>query len=184
MFRPLVLATAFLAAPAAQGATVTYTSLAGFDAGLGAPSTVGETFTGNTLNGTIISSITGSLFLGNGRLERVAGTNVGVQFTTLTFTSAMTAFAATIGNMATLEKANVYLDNTFVGTLNGGSTFFGLISDRAFTSITFADATLPGRNTQFNIDNLRVAAVPVAAALPMLLSGLGLIAGLRRRKRG
>lgn len=183
MFRSLLLTAALLAAPASHAATVQFTSLASFDAALGSPSTIGETFTGNALNGTIISAITGASNLNNNRLERIAGTSVGIQFTTLTFATAMTAFGATVGSLGTLERANVYLDNAFVGTLNGGTNFFGLISTRAFTSITFSDATLPGRNTQFNLDSIRVSAVPLVAGLPLLASGLGLLAGLARRGR-
>ena len=184
MFRPALLAAALLVAPAAQGATVKFNNLVAFDAALGSPSTIGETFTGNTLTGSIIAGIAGAHNFNNNRLEQIAGTGVGIQTTTLTFSTAMTAFAANIGSLAGQELVNVFLDGVFARTINGGANFFGITSTRAFTTITFADATFPTRNTQFNIDNLRVSAVPLAAGAPFLLTGLGLLFGASRRRKG
>jgi hypothetical protein len=184
MFRAACLIAALLAAPAAQAATVKFNNLAAFDAALGSPSSVAETFTGNTLTGTIIAGISGAHNFNNNRLEQIAGTAVGIQSTTLTFSTAMTAFAASIGNLSGLELVNVYLDGVLATTISGGATFFGLTSTRAFTTITFADATWPVRNTQFNIDNLRVSAVPLPAAAGLLLAGMGLLAGAARRRNG
>lgn len=184
MFRSACLIAALLAAPVAQAATVKFNNLAAFDAALGSPSAISETFTGNTLTGTIIAGLGGAYNFNNNRIEQIAGTTVGIQSTTLTFSSAMTAFAANIGNLARLELVNVYLDGVLATTINGGATFFGLTSTRAFTTITFADATWPARNTQFNIDNLRVSAVPLPAAAGLLVAGMGLLASAARRRKG
>lgn len=186
MIRPLVLAAALFAAPAAEAATVTFTNLPAYDAALGAPSTVSETFNGGALNGTAIQQILGSHSFNNNRLQGIAGggTNPARQFTTLVFSTRVTAFAAAFGNLAAAEIANVLLDGIQAATITGGTTFFGIQSTVAFSSITFLDATFPTPNTQFFIDNMRVSPVPVAAAAPMLIGGLGMLAALRRRRRG
>ena len=183
MLRAICIAAAALTiGQSAQAATVTFNNLASYDAALG-PSTVAETFTGNTLNGTAISQILGSQALTNNRLQSVAGLPTGLQYTTLVFSTAMTSFAAKIGSLGIGEFANVLLDGVLVTTLGNRATFFGLHSTKSFTSITFVDGTLPRRNTQFNIDDIRVAAVPVAAGMPLLVGGLGMLFGIGRRKR-
>lgn len=185
MIRPIALAAALLAAPASEAATVTFSNLAAYDAALGAPSTVSETFDGGTLNGTAIQQILGSYTFRNDRLQGIAGggTNPARQFTTLVFSTRVTAFAANFANLAAGEIANVLLDGIQAATITGGTTFFGIQSTIAFSSITFLDTTFPSVNTQFAMDNVRVSPVPVAAAAPMLLGGLGLLAALRRRRR-
>lgn len=185
MIRPLVLAAALLAAPATEAATVTFTNLAAYDAALGTPSTVSETFNGGVLNGSAIQQILGAYSFNNNRLQGVAGggTNPAKQFTTLVFSTRVTAFAATFGNLAAGEIANVLLDGIQHATITGGTTFFGIQSNIAFSSITFLDTTFPTVNTQFFMDNMRVSPVPVAAAAPMLLGGIGMLAALRRRRR-
>jgi hypothetical protein len=182
MIRPLALAAALLAAPAAEAATVTFGNLASYDAALGAPSTVSETFDGGVLNGTAIQQILGS---NNNRLQGIAGggTNPARQFTTLVFSTRVTAFAASFANLSAGEIANVLLDGIHAATITGGTTFFGIQSTIAFSSITFLDTTFPSVNTQFAMDNVRVSPIPVAAGAPMLLGGLGLLAALRRRRR-
>lgn len=183
MFRAICIAAAALTiGQSAQAATVTFTTLASYDAALG-PSTVAETFTGNTLNGTAITQILGSKALTNNRLQNVAGIPNGLQYTTLVFSTAMTSFAAKIGGLGVGEFANILLDGVLVTTLGSRATFFGLHSTKAFTSITFVDGTLPRQNTQFNIDDIRVAAVPVVAGMPLLVGGLGMLFGIGRRKR-
>ncbi|MEI2808379.1 MULTISPECIES: hypothetical protein [Paracoccaceae] len=185
MIRPLVLA-ALLAAPAAEAATVTFTNLPAYDAALGAPSTVSETFDGGTLNGSAIQQVLGARSFNNNRLQGVAGggANPAKQFTTLVFSTRVTAFAAAFGNLAAGEIAHVLLDGLQAATITGGTTFFGIQSTVAFSSITFLDTTFPTVNTQFFIDNMRVSPIPVAAAAPMLLGGIGMLAALRRRRRG
>jgi hypothetical protein len=183
MFRSLGIAAATLMiGHAAQASTITYNSLASYDAALG-PSTVAENFTGNHLNGTAISQITGSFLYGNNRLLRIAGNNQGPQFTMLTFSTAMTAFAANIGSLSGSEQASILLDGILTTIIPGGSNFFGFHSTKSFTTITFLDTTFPTINTQFNIDDIRVSAVPLPAALPLLIAGLGAMAGFKRRKR-
>lgn len=183
MFRPLLLVAAVLAAPAVQASTVQFSTLASFDAALGGPSIVSEDFTGNQLNGTIIANVTGAHNYVNNRMQNVAGANNGSQFTTITFSTALKAFAVNVGSLGAGEIANILLDGVLVGQLTGTANFFGITSTKAFTSLSFVDATRPLLNTQFNIDNVRVSAVPVVAGLPLLLSGLGLLAGVGRRSR-
>ncbi len=185
MILPLALAAALLAAPAAEAATVTFGNLASYDAALGAPSTVSETFDGGVLNGTAIQQILGSHSFNNNRLQGIAGggTNPARQFTTLVFSTRVTAFAASFANLSAGEIANVLLDGIHAATITGGTTFFGIQSTIAFSSITFLDTTFPSVNTQFAMDNVRVSPIPVAAGAPMLLGGLGLLAALRRRRR-
>jgi hypothetical protein len=170
-----------LSVSAAGAATVTYSSLAAYDAAQG-PSTVAENFNGNTLNGTVIQQITGPRSFANNRLQGVAGGATGNQTTTIIFTELMRSFAVNIANLGNLERANVLLDGVQVATIQGGSTFFGIFSTIAFGSISFVDATLPTRNTQFAIDNVRVSAVPLPAAGLGLAGALVLLAAARRRK--
>lgn len=62
-------------------------------------------------------------------------------------------------------------------------TFFGLISDTAFSSLSFI---MVGENDGFSIDNVAFSAVPLPAALPLYGSGLavmGFLAWRRKRKR-
>jgi hypothetical protein len=177
-----VAATALTFAQGANAATITFNSLASYNSGVG-PSTVAENFTGNQLNGTAISQITGSFLYGSNKLLRIGGNNQGPQFTTLTFSTAMTAFAANIGSLGINEQASVLLDGVLATIIPGGSGFFGLHSTKSFTSITFLDATFPSVNTQFNLDDIRVSAVPLPAALPMLIAGLGGLIGFKRRKQ-
>ncbi len=185
MIRPLVLVAALLAAPATEAATVTFTNLPAYDAALGTPSTISETFDGGALNGSVIQQITGAFSFNNNRLQGVAGggTNPAKQFTTLVFSTRMTAFAASFANLSAGEIAHVLLDGIQAATITGGTTFFGIQSNIAFSSITFLDTTFPSVNTQFAIDNMRVSPVPVAAAAPMLLGGIWMLAALRRRRR-
>lgn len=185
MIRPIAFAAALLAAPASEAATVTFGTLASYDAALGAPSTIAETFDGGTLNGTAIQQILGSHRFMNNRLQGIAGggTNPARQVTTLVFSTRIKSFAANFANLSSGEMANVLLDGIQAATITGGTTFFGIQSTFAFSSITFLDATFPSLNTQFAMDNVRVSPVPVAAGAPMLLGGLGLLAALRRRRK-
>lgn len=182
MLRTALFAVALAAAPAAQAATVTYSSLAAYDAAQG-PSTVAETFTGNRLAGTIIQQITGARSFQNNRLQGVAGGPTGTQQTTLVFSTMLKAFAVNIGNLSAGERANVLLDGVQVAAIAGGSTFFGIFSTKAFGTITFADGTLPTLNTQFYIDNVRVSPVPLPAAGVALIGALGLLSAVGRKRR-
>lgn len=182
MFRSTVLAAALLAAPAAQGATVTYSSLAAYDAFLGAPSTVVENFTGNRLNGSTISQVLGAQSFANNRLQNVAGGMNGTQSTSLVFSTAMTSFAMRIANLGLTEVASVLLDGVQVATITGGSTFFALSSTIQFTTITFVDITRPLVNTQFAIDDIRATPVPLPAGAALLAGGLGALGFARRRR--
>ncbi|MGB3176519.1 MAG: VPLPA-CTERM sorting domain-containing protein [Albidovulum sp.] len=178
----ITAAAALTIGQAAGAATVSYSNLASYNAAVGGSNIV-ETFTGNTINSTEITAIQGAGVISNNRLQRVAGNLQGSQSTTLVFSTAMTSFAATIGNLGQFEMANVFLDGVLAGSISGGSNFFGIHSTTHFTTITFVDATLPTLNTQFNLDNIRLAAVPLAAGLPLMLTGLGALFGIRRRRR-
>ena len=120
MIRPLALAAALLAAPASEAATVTFGNLASYDTALGAPSSVSETFDGGTLNGTAIQQILGSHSFNNNRLQGIAGggTNPARQFTTLVFSTRVTAFAASFANLSAGEIANVLLDGIHAAALD------------------------------------------------------------------
>lgn len=184
MFQKLALAAAAALgfASAAPAATVTYATLAAYNAAVGG-STVAETFTGNVLNGTAISQITGAHQFSGNRIINAAGTNTGLQSTTVVLSTAAHGFAMTVANLGGTEMANVLLDGVLAATLPGGSTFFGIVTTRPFTTITFVDATRPAVNTQFAFDNVRVAAVPLAAAAPLLIGGIAMLAGAGRRRR-
>lgn len=181
MLRTALVLAALAVAPAAQAATVTYGSLSSYDAAFG-PSTVSEDFTGNQLNGGSIAAVTGAQSFQNNRLQGVAGGAKGPQFTTLVFSKLVNAFSVTVANLSKTEGVNVLINGIVVATISGGSTFFGISSTKAFGSITFADATLPGKNTQFAIDDVRVAAVPLPAAGLGLLGAIAAMGAIRRRK--
>lgn len=181
MLRTALVIAALAVAPAAQAATVTYGSLASYDAAFG-PSTVSEDFTGNQLNGGSVASIAGARSFQNNRLQGVAGGNNGPQFTTLVFSTLVNAFAVNLANLSASEGVNVLIDGVQVATITGGSTFFGISRSKVFGSVTFVDATQPVTNTQFAIDNVRVAAVPLPAAGLGLLGALAAMAAIRRRK--
>ncbi|MBI1218049.1 MAG: VPLPA-CTERM sorting domain-containing protein [Rhodobacteraceae bacterium] len=185
MLRVMGLSALVAAAAAPSGAaTVTYTTLATYTAALGYTPSVGETFNGGTLDGTLLSSLGGVFKLTNNKVTQVGGTAKNGQTTTLNFSEAVTSFAVDIGSLLSGEVANVYLDGVLSATLSGSTKFFAVISPTAFTTVTFADATNPTINTQFNIDNLRAvpAPVPLPAGLPLLVAGLGAV-GLMGRKR-
>jgi hypothetical protein len=183
MFRLIgAAALALTIGHAASASTVTYTDVASFRLE-NDNATVTERFNGNAITSADIQQILGAFNLANNRLQRVAGGANGNQSTTIVFTSAITSFGATVRSLGAGELANVLLDGIQVATLGPGSNFFGLKSTTAFTSITFVDATLPTRNTQFNLDNIRVAAVPLPAAFGMLALGIGALGAAKRRKR-
>jgi hypothetical protein len=62
--------------------------------------------------------------------------------------------------------------------------FFGIVSDMAIRSIRFIEANQPAVFETFSMDNVRIAPVPIPAALPLFLSALAALGFLgRRRKR-
>lgn len=182
MFRALSFAAAtLLLGQGAYASTVTYDNLASYEAALGA-SAVAETFQGGHLNGTAISDILGSKNFGGGRLQQIAGTASGVQYTTIVFSHQMKGVGFDIGAIGRGELANILLDGVQVATLSHNN-FFGISKVGGFKSITFVDATFPNVNTQFNLDNMRVTPVPVVASLPLLLGGFGALFGLGKKRR-
>jgi len=175
-------AAALLISQSAGASTVSYANYTSFNTAVGG-STVNETFTGNQITNPLIAQILGAYNFNNNRLQGVAGGNTGIQSTTLVFSTGLKSFGMTLGGMTLAESAKVLVNGIQAATIAGGTTFFGLTSNLPIYSITFVDGTKPVSNTQFNIDNLRLAAVPVAAGLPMLLGGLGLLGALGRRRR-
>ena len=80
---------------------------------------------------------------------------------------------------STQSEVNITFDG-FTQNLGDGA-FFGLTSTEGVTSFT-----LSGRDGAFGLDNFRytaVAAVPVPAALPLLLAGLGGLGMVARRRK-
>lgn len=104
---------------------------------------------------------------------------------TIVFDAAITAVGfdiqnfGNVGNVSTLSVLDGVFDQT---DIPGGTLFFGLVSDTAFTSLTFTSEI----NDGFALDNLTygtTAPIPVPAGLPLILGGLGAIAMLRRKRR-
>ncbi len=107
------------------------------------------------------------------------------------FATPVTAFGADFGdinfgaaNNDSLRTAILVLGQQIAMPINSVSlTFFGLISDTAFSSLSFI---MVGVNDGFSIDNVAFSAVPLPAALPLYGSGLavmGFLAWRRKRKR-
>ncbi|NBZ89872.1 PEP-CTERM sorting domain-containing protein [Stagnihabitans tardus] len=202
----LAIAASF-AAGASQAATTSFTDELLF--GLAAGSLTTETFSGATLgtslhgtvdfgpfSTTLNSTVTGSGFnvIANPGLNAVGMNGTNLQFglldgetLTITFDTAITAFGAIF--------AAVNNDNTQRSTFSGGGTtdwlpttpgafssFFGIVSDTAFTSITITGLA-PSEG--FGIDDLRFASatpVPVPAS-GLLLAGVALAGGWMARRR-
>jgi len=61
--------------------------------------------------------------------------------------------------------------------------FFGIVSDMAILSIELLEGGQPGNFETFDMDNVRVAAVPIPAALPLFLSAIAALGFLGRRRK-
>lgn len=146
----------------------------------------------NTANGTAIGT-TNQLAWG----ERVgfSGTGDGPDVT-FRFFAPITAFAFDFSDSDTTDSYSVTIGNEAPFQLASGTSstfqsFFGLVSDTAFTTVVFKQTATGGFTEAFSIDNIRTNgfntqeeanAVPVPASLPLLLAGFGGLAWLRRRK--
>lgn len=169
-----------LGASAAHAATTDYDSLDSFNTAVGFTTTVDEDFSDDALN-PLIDTLAGSFLVNGGRLQRIA--NGAENFTTIFFTRPLNAIAFRVGGLSGDEQARVEIDDEVVADLSptGSQFFFGLISTKSFSSISFFD-TAVDLNTQFNIDDLRmIPAVPLPAGMPLLLAAIGAFALLRRR---
>lgn len=192
---------AFLAA--APGATKVETFSGRANSGANAP---GQVINATGFNGFSISGNRNGDYFGiahGGTVGNIDGTdflvwsgintNMGPTFT-LTFDAPVTAFAFDFNDRDSTDRYGITLStgeafyNPPFATLTG-SGFFGLLSDQAFTSVTFALVGAPGGILEpFGIDNVRsnagVAAVPEPASWAMMIAGFGLAgAALRRRGR-
>lgn len=109
---------------------------------------------------------------------------------TLTFSQAVTGFGFygtdfnDYGGEISLTLSNGYTTNLNLGTLAGGSVFYwGVVSDTAFTSVTFSNSN--GGADGFGLDNITIAVaapVPEPSSWAMLGAGLALMTLTARRK--
>ncbi len=217
-----LLAAAGLCAPA-SAATTAYTSAAAFGAATTGITNVnfeGATTTDNLLSATgshafpgftitqstnnaLMTDPTYTYYYYDWGTGDVINTPYG-QTLTITFDSAVTAFAIDIGDFFGLpyQPGVSFPDLTGYGlpvVIGNGQTsftvstaatrnftFFGLTSDTAFTSVTIQGA--PGYSGSSTIfDNVRfgsaIAPVPEPASWALMIGGLGLVgAAMRRRK--
>jgi hypothetical protein len=110
----------------------------------------------------------------------------------LTFDNPITAFGADVKTLDLGPLSNLKLQVNGIGPLYDLPTgaanfvgFFGLISDTAFTSLSFIDDGSAGttQSRRFALDNAStVSAVPVPAAVWLMGSGLVGLFGIARRK--
>lgn len=140
-------------------------------------------------HGLTVGNIDGTDFLAWSGIDSHAGPTF-----TLNFSAPVTAFGFDFNDRDSTDRYGITLStgetffNPPFATLTG-SGFFGLRSDTAFTSVTFALVGTPGGILEpFGIDNVRsnagVAAVPEPASWAMMIAGFGMAGGaLRRRGR-
>lgn len=98
----------------------------------------------------------------------------------IVFDRPTTAFGADFRQFNEVPRVLVALDGGagLAPSTVAGTRFFGLVSDVAFTTLTF----IALRSDNFGLDNaLFVSAIPLPASLPLLLGALVLLGGLRRR---
>lgn len=178
--------TAFEAASGAGLATETFDGIVTDTSFAGAPVTIGAL--------TISAEEPGAF--GNQLIDAPAvlgevdgnGTTAINFFTTATedaaisFAAPVLAFGADFFNLndISLRTEIVILDGIFQPAITADDTlsFFGVISDTAFSSVTFAGL----ENDVFGVDNVSTltAAVPLPATLPMLIVGIAGFAAVRR----
>ena len=104
---------------------------------------------------------------------------------TINFATPVTAFGADFGgiNNVILRTAITILGEQIAMPINplSSPTFFGLLSDTAFSSLSFIQV---GSDPDgFSIDNVTFSAVPLPAALPLFGSGLAVMGFLGWRSK-
>ena len=198
----LLASAAFLGA--AHATTTSYTDAAAFALASGPLSS--EDFsgyaTGTSLLGTVdFGAFTTSSTAGFGSPYNVienpginpngmTGNNMQIgllsgQSFTITFATAITAFGAIFGNVnddAARSSFSGGGTTDWLAVISGNSgRFFGIVSDTAFTSVTFTGLS---SSEGFGIDDMRWASVPTVPvpASGLLLAG-GVLAGWVARRR-
>ena len=117
---------------------------------------------------------------------KLVNTNVGPL--SIDFTDPLTfAFSLDFSSAGEQETVKLYdSSNTLITSVlaPNASGFFGLVSDTAIDSVIIRNGIFPasGNRDRFFIDNLRVNAVPVPAAIWLFGSGIVALAGFARRK--
>jgi hypothetical protein len=66
----------------------------------------------------------------------------------------------------------------------GGTQFWGVVSDIAFTKVLAVQTNNPGVADAFGIDDISYNVVPEPATWAMLIAGFGLVGAAARRRRG
>jgi uncharacterized membrane protein YgcG len=168
------LLAVLLSQSANSAGITTYSTLTSYEAALG-PATIVETFNNGRLNGSLITSVTGSAMFIFDALYGVAGQyERPSQFTTFTFSQPITNFGFYFGDLgfdpvvSQPETAYVFL---YSGPLHQATItpwgfpygFFGLSADTPFDHVTISDGTYylsPEVNTEFWLDNFLVAGSP------------------------
>ncbi|WP_425098877.1 hypothetical protein [Tropicibacter sp. S64] len=194
---------ALLAASAAQSATTGYTSRPGFEAALGAYTidTLGDLTSGPgtslsrtdyTLTGDFYRCVTvsdcGDNSAGSGGIGfEYPGYLWQYTAHTFTFASAITGFGMDFGNNSPYEMTLEIGDQIFSAIPSFSKSFFGILSDTPFTSLTVNVQEFGLAFTRVLADNYTYSAIP-ASQVPLPATGLLLLgaaaalSGLRRKR--
>jgi hypothetical protein len=138
-------------------------------------------------HGGTVGNIDGTHFLNWSGID----SHTGPTFT-LVFEAPVTAFAFDFNDRDGSDRYGITLSTGELFdappfAVFTGAGFFGVRSDTAFTSVTFALANAPGGILEsFGIDNVRtnagIAPVPEPASWAMMIGGLGLAGAAARRR--